>query len=60
MDENLQLVHYGGSLETLVAEVLVRKNPVLVEVADVNDVFTESGRNIELQKIYGLTSKEIV
>jgi len=48
-----------GGLGGAVAEVLVRKNPVPVEMVGVKDVFAESGKHEELQKIYGLTSKEI-
>lgn len=49
-----------GGLGGAVAEVLVRKNPVPVEMVGVKDIFAESGKHEELQKIYGLTSKEIV
>jgi transketolase len=49
-----------GGLGAAVAEILVRKCPVPVEMVGVNDIFTESGTDVELQKIFGLTSKEIV
>jgi len=48
-----------GGLGGAVAEVLVRGFPVPVEMVGVRDVFTYSGRDEELQRIYGLTSKEI-
>jgi transketolase len=48
-----------GGLGGAVAEVLVRKNPVPVEMVGIGDLFTESGRADELQQIYGLTSKEV-
>ena len=49
-----------GGLGGAVAEVLVRNNPVPLEMVGVKDVFTESGNDVELQKIFGLTSKEII
>ena len=49
-----------GGLGGAVAEVLVRNNPVPLEMVGVKDVFTESGNDVELQKIFGLTSKEIM
>lgn len=49
-----------GGLGGAVAEVLVRNKPVPVEMVGVNDTFTESGSDVELQKIFGLTSKEII
>lgn len=49
-----------GGLGGAVAEVLVRNIPVPVEMVGVNDTFTESGSDVELQKIFGLTSKEII
>ena len=49
-----------GGLGGAVAEVLARKSPVPVEMVGVNDTFTESGSDVELQKIFGLTSKDII
>ena len=49
-----------GGLGGAVAEVLVRNNPVPLEMVGVKDIFTESGNDVELQKIFGLTSKEII
>lgn len=49
-----------GGLGAAVAEVIVRNVPVPVEMVGVQDIFTESGTDVELQKIFGLTSKEIV
>lgn len=48
-----------GGLGGAVAEVVVRKNPVPVEMIGIRDLFTESGRADELQQIYGLTSREV-
>ncbi len=49
-----------GGLGGAVAEILVRTNPVPLEMVGVKDVFTESGTDVELQKIFGLTSNEII
>jgi len=49
-----------GGLGSAVAEVLVRKNPVSVEMVGVHDIFTDSGEDVVLQELYGLKSKEIV
>lgn len=48
-----------GGLGGAVAEVLVRKNPVPVEMIGIQDMFTQSGEADELLKLYGLTSNEI-
>jgi transketolase len=48
-----------GGLGGAVAEVLVRKKPVPVEMVGVQDIFTESGEADELLKLYGLTGNEI-
>jgi transketolase len=49
-----------GGLGGAVAEVLVRKNPIPLEMVGVKDIYTESGTDVELQKIFGLTSKDII
>lgn len=48
-----------GGLGSAIAEVLVRKHPVRVEMVGVNDVFGESGEPEELMAKYGLTETNI-
>jgi len=49
---------YGG-LGSAVAEVLVKSNPVKVNMIGMNDQFGESGKPEELMQKYGLTSAHI-
>ena len=50
---------YGG-LGDAVANVVVRKNPVPMEMVAVKDVFGQSGKPDELMRFYGLKSENIV
>lgn len=50
----------NGGLGDLIAQVIVRNNPVPVEMVGVNDTFGESGKPEELMEKYGLTTEKIV
>jgi transketolase len=49
-----------GGLGSAIAEVLVRNNPVPMEMIGIKDVFTLSGSPKELMTAYGLTATDIV
>jgi transketolase len=50
---------YGG-LGSAISELVVKNNPVPIEMVAVNDTFGESGKANELLKKYGLTTEAIV
>lgn len=50
----------NGGLGDSIAQLLVRKNPVPVEMVAIDDKFGESGTPDELMKKYGLDSPDIV
>ncbi len=50
----------NGGLGDSIAQLLVRKNPVPVEMVAIDDKFGESGTPDELMKKYGLDSADIV
>lgn len=49
----------NAGLGSAVAEVLVKHNPVPVEMVGIMDTFGESGTPVELAAKYGLTQKEV-
>ena len=49
-----------GGLGESIAQLLVRKFPVPLEMVAINDSFGESGKPADLMKKYGLTSEDII
>ena len=49
-----------GGLGSAVAETIVKKRPVKMEMVGQNDTYGESGKPEELKKKYGMTSDDIV
>lgn len=49
-----------GGLGSAVAETIVKKRPVKMEMVGQHDTYGESGKPEELKKKYGMTSDDIV